>query len=73
MIATERPAGISARNVLPAVIATIDTIGDDALIEVEAVGQRLRARLTDAAVEGLALTKGARVFLVIKSHALRRL
>lgn len=73
MIATERPVGISARNVLPAVVATIDPIGDDVIVEVEALGQRLRARLTDAAVEGLALAPGARVFLVIKSHALRRI
>lgn len=72
MIATERPAAISARNVIPAEIASVDAIGDDALVEVDALGERLRAKLTDAAVDSLSLTPGRRVFLVIKSHALER-
>ncbi len=72
MIATERPAAISARNVIPAQIAAIDAVGDDALVEVDALGERLRAKLTDSAVDSLALTPGQRVFLVIKSHALER-
>lgn len=72
IIATERPNGISARNVLAATVTTIESLGEDALVEVEAIGQRLRARLTDAAVESLSLAPGARVFLVIKSHAVRR-
>jgi molybdate transport system ATP-binding protein len=72
MIATERPAAISARNVLDATIASMDAIGDDALVEVDALGQRLRAKLTDAAVDHLSLTPGKKVFLVIKTHALKR-
>lgn len=72
MIAVERPVAISARNVIPATVRAIDVIGDDALVEVEALGQHLRAKLTDAAVESLALAPEQRVFLVIKSHALRR-
>lgn len=72
MIATERPAAISARNVIEARVVTVDAIGEDALVEVEALGQRLRAKLTDAAVDQLALSPGAKIFLVIKTHALKR-
>lgn len=73
MIATTRPEAISARNLVDATISAIERVGSDAIVEVDALGQTLRARLTDAAVEGLSLQRGARVVLVIKSHALRRL
>lgn len=72
MIATERPTAISARNVIEARVTTIDSLGGDALVEVDALGQRLRAKLTDAAVDHLTLQVGATVFLVIKTHALKR-
>jgi molybdate transport system ATP-binding protein len=73
IIATERPRAISARNVIEATIARVSVTGDDAIVEVNALGSTLRAKLTDVAVEGLSLAAGGRAFLIIKTHALRRL
>ena len=73
IVATERPRGISARNVLEGKIVRVTSDGDDALVEVETRGRVLRAKLTDAAVEGLSLAPGADAFLIIKTHALRRI
>ncbi len=68
-IATERPRGISIRNVLPGVIEQMHVDADagagDLWIAID--GVRLRARLTLAAVETLGLEAGMRVFALIKS------
>jgi molybdate transport system ATP-binding protein len=70
-IATVRPERISIRNVLEASIVSIDT-GSSAEIDVQLDldGQRLRARLTRAAVAELALAPGMRVYALVKSVAL---
>jgi molybdate transport system ATP-binding protein len=70
-LATERPAGLSIRNVLPARILRIDlddTINVEVLLEVD--GQRLRSRITRDALEDLKLAQDQRVFALIKSVAL---
>jgi molybdate transport system ATP-binding protein len=73
MLATKRPEGLSARNVLEARVLAIDSIdAHDAIVRVSALGHELRAKLTDAAIDELSLATDARVFLVMKSHALRR-
>jgi len=73
MIATMRPDGLSALNVLPGRVLALDPVGDD-LVEVglECGGVRLVARLTRKSVEVLALARGREVFAVIKSVALDR-
>jgi molybdate transport system ATP-binding protein len=72
IVATERPNAISARNVIEATIARVSQTGDDALVELLAFEQTFRAKLTDAAVEGLSLEPAAAAFMIIKTHALRR-
>jgi molybdate transport system ATP-binding protein len=70
-LATERPRGISIRNVLEARILRIDAdepINVDVLLEVD--GQHLRSRITRDALEELALVPGQPVFALIKSVAL---
>ena len=70
-LATERPRGISFRNVLAARILRIDAdepINVDVLLEVD--GQHLRSRITRDALEELALVPGQPVFALIKSVAL---
>jgi molybdate transport system ATP-binding protein len=70
-LATERPRGLSIRNVLPARILEIgrdDAIDAEVLLEVD--GQRLRSRITRDAVEELALVPDQRVFALIKAVAL---
>jgi molybdate transport system ATP-binding protein len=70
-LATERPRGLSIRNVLPARIVRIDaddTINVEVLLEVD--GQHLRSRITRDALEELGLAADQRVFALIKSVAL---
>jgi molybdate transport system ATP-binding protein len=70
-IATERPRGLSIRNVLQARILRIDRDEPDhadVLLEVD--GQHLRSRITSDALEELALKPGQQVFALIKSVAL---
>jgi molybdate transport system ATP-binding protein len=73
MIATTRPDGLSALNVLPAVVGTL-TSNSEGLVDValDCGGVRLAARLTRKSVDTLRLEPGRQVFAVIKSVALDR-
>jgi len=70
-LATQRPRGLSIRNVLPARILRIDlddTINADVLLEVD--GQHLRSRITRDALQELGLAPAQNVFALVKSVAL---
>ena len=70
-LATERPRGLSIRNVLEARILRVDAdepAHADVLLEVD--GQHLRSRITREALEELGLAAGQPVFALIKSVAL---
>jgi molybdate transport system ATP-binding protein len=70
-LATERPRGLSIRNVLQARIVRVDvdeSAHADVLLEVD--GQHLRSRITRDALEDLGLAAGQPVFALIKSVAL---
>lgn len=73
-LATERPKGISVRNILAGSIVQIEEEPDTAFAEtlVDIGGSRLRSRITRAAVADLSLTPGKQVFALIKSTALDR-
>jgi molybdate transport system ATP-binding protein len=73
-LATERPRGISIRNVLAGRIAALEEEADTAFAEalVDVGGARLRARITREAVADLALAPGGQVFALIKSVAFDR-
>ena len=61
--------GISARNVLPAVITDVQPVGSFELVKAS-LGQDLPAVAVEvgrAAVEELALGSGKKVFLIIKA------
>jgi molybdate transport system ATP-binding protein len=69
LIAVERPEGLSARNILPAVIEEIHSIGN-----IEVVRARLHPDLPTiavevgrAAIDQLGLAAGVRVFVIIKA------
>lgn len=71
-LATRTPEGLSIRNVLPGHIVTIEvdeTTGSAETI-IDIGGPRIRARLTMAAVEELALSEGLTVYALIKSVGL---
>ena len=70
LIATQRPEGISAGNIVPGIIRAVDMIDDQALIKVDA-GEDFWVRVTSGAVARLALSAGAAAFLVIKTRSFR--
>jgi len=70
IIATERPRGLSARNVLPGTIASLSQQG--ALVRADvSIGVPLEVHLTPTAAHALGLHAAEDVWLVIKSHSCR--
>jgi molybdate transport system ATP-binding protein len=73
MIATVRPDGLSALNVLPGRVVALDGAGEGSVdVALDCGGVRLAARLTRKSVDALALAPGREVYAVIKSVALDR-
>jgi molybdate transport system ATP-binding protein len=70
MVATNKPEGISAGNVLPGTIRTIDLLDGQAILTI-LVGEEFYVRLTASAVRRLDLRQGSRVFLIMKTHSFR--
>ena len=69
MIATERPAGISALNVVPARITGIRTDPPFAEVRLDAGGAVLLSRITSFSVDSLGLVPGREVWAIIKTTA----
>ena len=68
MLATQKPEGISALNVVPARIAAIaDGDGPQVLVRLDHGGEELIARVTRRSVETLGLAPGREVFAVVKA------
>jgi molybdate transport system ATP-binding protein len=68
MIATERPSGISALNILPGTVAEIaGDAGPEALVAIDCGGDRLLARVTRHSVQALDLAPGRPIFAVVKA------
>ena len=70
LLATEAPRGLSARNVLPGTIASIQREGATAILMVEA-GALFEVHLTPGAADSLHLAPGQPVWLVIKTYSCR--
>ena len=70
IVGLERPGRTSARNVLPATIAAVASIGGLALLRFDRP-ERFYVSITVEALEELALRPGAKVYLLIKSTSLR--
>jgi molybdate transport system ATP-binding protein len=73
LVATAPVKGLSARNVLEAVVVDVTRLGADALLRAAPAGggPPWLVRLTPAAVSELALEPGRRVWLAVKSHSVR--
>lgn len=73
MLATTRPEGISALNIWPATVRTV-RMGDGpgALVQLQAGGNLLLARITRRSAEALALSPGQPVFAVLKAVSVAR-
>jgi molybdate transport system ATP-binding protein len=73
MIATARPDGLSALNLLPGRVTALDGSGEGSVVVgLDCGGVRLTARLTRKSVDTLRLAPGREVYAVIKSVALDR-
>ena len=68
IVATQNPEGISAGNVLPGTIRTIEFLDGQAMLTVFA-GEEFYVRLTAAAVSKLGLREDSRVFLIMKTRS----
>ncbi len=74
MLATERPVGLSAQNILQGEITEVLEEADTAFAEVflTVSGQQLRARITRAAVAQMALGVGVPAYAVLKAISFDR-
>ena len=69
LLATASPRGLSARNVVPGTIQSLDQQHGIIVAMVDASGTQFAAYLTLAAREALALTPGMNIWVVIKTHS----
>ncbi len=68
ILSRDRPAGLSALNILPATVAAIKFgEGPGALVQLDIGGQRLLARVTRRSAEALQLAVGLQVHVIVKS------
>jgi molybdate transport system ATP-binding protein len=68
LLATERPHGLSARNVLPGRIVALDERGPVVLLQVDC-GDLFQVQVTRGAARSLNLSSGAKLWLVVKTHS----
>jgi molybdate transport system ATP-binding protein len=73
LVATQPPERVSARNVLAGEVLAVDPSPDGVWIGASAAGLEWTIRLTRSAAEELGLAPGSRIWLIIKTHAFRRL
>jgi molybdate transport system ATP-binding protein len=70
LLATEQPRGISASNVIPGTVRSIDSIGGEAMVTVVG-GEEFLVRVTASAIARLGLKADNPVFLIIKARSIR--
>lgn len=68
LVATQAPHGLSARNILPGTVESLETRGAIVVAKIEA-GARFTVHVTPGAVRSLALAPGLAVWLVLKTHS----
>lgn len=71
MLATTRPEGLSALNILDGHIAHITSLTDGmAMVQVDCGGDIVQARITGLSIERLSIVEGKPIFVIVKSAAL---
>jgi molybdate transport system ATP-binding protein len=68
LLATQRPTGLSARNILEGTIDSVDVRGATVVCRVNA-GTMFLVHVTPGALRALEIVAGKRVWLVIKTHS----
>ena len=73
ILATSRPTGVSARNVLSVRVVGLELIGGAAIVHLSPDDPEcvFKARITAQSAARFALKIGDEVFALVKSHALR--
>jgi molybdate transport system ATP-binding protein len=71
LLASEEPRGLSARNVLPATIASLRREGAMVIVVAHAGGARFEVHVTPGAQASLGLVEGQAIWIVIKTHSCR--
>lgn len=69
----DRPAGLSARNVLPCEVGGVDELGHDVLVTLAVGETEWRARVTPAAAAELGVRRGMKGVAVLKTTAVHLL
>lgn len=73
ILAHEKPQGLSARNILPAVIRDIHQgRGPGAAVVLQIGDQSLLARITDASRQEMGLEPGQQIFAILKASSIAR-
>ncbi|MGL4093421.1 molybdenum ABC transporter ATP-binding protein [Agrobacterium cavarae] len=70
MLATVRPEGLSALNILEGHVTSIALADGMALVQVACSGTLIQSRVTSLSIERLSLEAGSPVFAIVKSAAL---
>lgn len=68
LLATQKPQGLSARNILEGAIDSLEQLGPTVVCRVNA-GAIFQVHVTPGALRALKLVAGRRVWLVIKTHS----
>jgi len=68
LLASVRPEGLSARNILPSRVLKVETRGAMANVRLDC-GLAIEAHVTPAAVAKLGLVAGREVWVVVKTHS----
>jgi len=68
LLATQRPTGLSARNILEGTIDSVEVRGATVVCRVHA-GAIFLVHVTPGALRALEIVAGKRVWLVIKTHS----
>jgi molybdate transport system ATP-binding protein len=72
LIATERPRGVSARNIVPGTITTLSRQGATVRAQIS-IGVPIEVHLTPTSSDELGLRPGREVWVVVKTHSCRPL
>jgi molybdate transport system ATP-binding protein len=69
LLATEKPSGLSARNILEGRIISLEQRGTLFVAQVDCGGVAFTVHITPGAVRALELAAGKKVWLVLKTHS----
>ncbi|KAF0245111.1 MAG: hypothetical protein FD180_1888 [Planctomycetota bacterium] len=70
LLTASEPGLVSAQNVIPAGVSTLETLGEHVYVRLESGTDRWVAKVTSRAVAKLELAAGKRAWMLVKAHAI---